>query len=287
MKKILLFFLLTAALSFAQSESIKLSGSLLNDTKFALSELSDSNSSYKLNISHNYKKPFLAGIMSFALPGAGQIYTENYLKAGIFAGIEIGAIVLAVIYNNKGDDQTDFFENYADQNWSVDRYARWTVANLATLNLELDANDYRVFNNDGNIVWSELNRLENAIGGYYSHKLAPLGDQQYYEMIGKYPQFNVGWVEFGDDVNKSFQYGDKLVDQFGYYSKERGKANDFYNVSKWAVIAVVSNHVISAFDAAWSASKYNKKLNFNISIEEETIGYYKDYYPQLNISYIF
>ena len=289
MKKAILLFLITATLGFAQSEEINLSGSLLNDTQFILSELSDSNSSFKLNISHDYKKPFLAGIMSFALPGAGQIYTENYLKAGIYAGLEIGAIVLAVVYNNKGDDQTDFFENYANQNWSVERYARWTVANISTLNPSLTEgiDEFKIFNNEGNVVWSELNRLEDAIGGYYSHKLAPLGDQQYYEMIGKYPQFNVGWIEFGDDVNKPFSYETEVVEQFKYYSKERGKANDFYNVSKWAVIAVVSNHVISAFDAAWSASKYNKKLNFNISIEEETIGYYKDYYPQLNISYKF
>jgi len=289
MKKIFILILFVSGLNLAQNSNTNLSGSLLNDTRFVLSELSDSNSSYKLNISQNYKTPFLAGMMSFVLPGAGQIYTENYLKAGIFAGLEVGAVILAVIYNNKGDDQTEFFENYANQNWSVERYARWTVANISTLNLNLvdDIDSYEIFNGEGNIVWSELNRLEDAIGGYYSHKLAPLGDQQYYEMIGKYPQFNVGWNEFGDDVNKPFSYETEVVEQFKYYSNERGKANDFYNVSKWAVIAVVSNHVISALDAAWSASKYNKKLNFNISIEEETIGLYKDYYPQFNISYKF
>jgi len=53
------------------------------------------------------------------------------------------------------------------------------------------------------------------------------------------------------------------------------------------VITVVSNHFISALDAAWSASRYNKKLNINISVEEESIGFNKDYYPQLNLSYKF
>jgi len=72
-----------------------------------------------------------------------------------------------------------------------------------------------------------------------------------------------------------------------WYLNERGKANDYYNISKWAVIAVVSNHFISAIDAAWSASKFNKKLNINVSVKEENIGYNKEYYPQINLSYNF
>ena len=107
-------------------------------------------------------------------------------------------------------------------------------------------------------------------------------------MIGKYSQFNVGWEDFGDENTPYDWYsGDPVVEQFNYYSEQRGKANDYYNISKWAVIAVVSNHIISAIDAAWSASRFNKRLNLNISIEKENIGFYKDYYPQLNISYNF
>ena len=78
-----------------------------------------------------------------------------------------------------------------------------------------------------------------------------------------------------------------LVEQFEYYSKERGKANDFYTVSKWAIIAVVSNHFISAIDAAWSANRFNKKLNLSVTIQEENLLFYKDFYPQLNISFNF
>lgn len=287
MKNLFFVFLVSSSLAFSQQNISVLSGSLINDTQFLLSAISDSNKSYNLKMNSGKKKPLLAGIMSFGVPGAGQIYSENYLKAGIFAAVEAGAIVLAVIYDNKGDDQTKFFENYANNNWSAERYARWTINNLSQLNVNLDPSSYNIFDNNGKVIWSELNKLENDIGGYYSHRLAPLGDQQYYEMIGKYSQFNVGWAEFGDE-NTPYVWGvDPLVDQFKYYSKERGKANDFYTVSKWAVIAVVSNHFISALDAAWSANKYNKKLNISLSIEEETIGFYRDYYPQLNLSYKF
>ncbi len=306
MKKIFLILLFGSTFVFSQNGNTLLSGSLINDTQFALEAIQSADTSYKLSITHNKKKPFLAGLMSFAVPGAGQIYTEDYLKAGIYAAIEVGAVILAVSYDNKGDDQTEFYEDYANENWSAARYAQWSLENANRLielyndqknasreTLSIDVIDYYENNlfydadERTQVNWSVLNRLEEDISWYYSHKLAPFGDQQYYEMIGKYSQFNVGWIDFVDDVNKPYSFGVPVVEQFKWYSKERGKANDYYNIAKWAVIAVVSNHFISAIDAAWSASKFNKKLNFNISLESENIGFYKDYYPQLNLSYNF
>lgn len=284
-KTIFLSIIFCSAIIAQKKPTSNFSGSLKNDFNFAQNILTDSNS-ININFESNKKKPFLAGVLSFAIPGAGEFYTENYLKAAIFLGVEVGALVTSIIYNNKGDDQTVFFENYANQHWSAERYARWTQHNLPKLNADLNPNDYTLFYNNGKLNWNELNRMESDIGWYYSHRLAPFGDQQYYEMIGKYSQFNVGWDTFGDE-NTEYIYGDALVEQFHWYSKERGKANDFYTVAKWAVIAVVSNHFISAFDAAWSASKYNKRLKLQVSVEEQNIGYYKEYYPQLNFSYNF
>ncbi len=286
-KNIFVVFMILYSISFGQEmpNSI-LTGSLKNDTYFAFNELADSNSNYNIDISLKKKTPILAGLLSFVLPGAGEIYTENYIKAGIFAAIEVGAVILAVKYNSKGDDQTDFYEAYANEHWSAQQYVNWTLNHLTFLNPNLNPSDYNVFDDKGNIVWSELNRMEGDVGGYFSHRLAPYGDQQYYEMIGKYSQFVVGWDTFGDE-NTDYVYGDELPDQFHWYSKQRGKANDFYTVAKWAVIAVVSNHFISALDAAWSASRYNKKLRFDVSIEQQNIGFYKEYYPQINFSYNF
>ncbi len=79
----------------------------------------------------NKKSPMLAGILSLLIPGAGEIYSEEYLKAGIFVALEAAVITTAVIYDNKGDDKTTEFQNYADDytnpdhNWSVVRYAEW------------------------------------------------------------------------------------------------------------------------------------------------------------------
>ena len=281
-KNIFISILFFSLVIFAQEkESNYLTGSLKNDSYFVLNDLSNSSENDEIDISTKMKKPIVAGLLSFAIPGAGEVYTENYLKAGIFAAVEVAAIIVAVAYDNKGDDQTELFENYANTNWSAEKYAKWTQNNLATLNPELDPNSYNVFDGNGKLNWDELNRMESNIGGYYSHRLDPFGTQQYYEMIGKYSQFNVGWDEFGDE-NAEYTYGDPLVEQFLYYTGEFGEADRLYNVAKWAVIAVVSNHFFSALDAAWSASRYNKNIKVDVSINKENFGFVTDYYPQLN-----
>jgi hypothetical protein len=93
-------------------------------------------------------------------------------------------------------------------------------------------------------------------GRYYSHTLPPHGDQQYYELIGKYGQFNPGW----DDANYNpgeYNYLDPVTEHFSYYSVERGKANDYYNTATtWVTVAII-NHVVSAVHAGFAAGWYN------------------------------
>jgi hypothetical protein len=296
MVKTILLLLFSFSVLFSQKSGNKyLSGSLKSDSHFVLNNADEKPDGFNPDIFNQKKKiPILAGSYSFLLPGAGQIYNDDYVLAGVFLGIEAAAIALTIIYDNKGDEQTEIFENYANQHWSSVRYAKWTLSHLEKLNPEIYNDQARVdyynqnlFNGD-KVNWEVLNELENEVsrspgGQYYSHRLAPYGDQQYYEMIGKYTQFNVGWEDFGDE-NNDFTFGvDPVVEQFHYYSKQRGKANDYYNGAKWAVITIVTNHFISALEAAWGASRYNKKLQMNVSVQKETLGFYTDYYPNVNI----
>ncbi len=300
MIKKFLFLLISLNVAFAQKPVQNyLTGSLKNDSHYIYENINEQPEKFNSDIfNHKRKIPILAGSYSFLLPGAGQIYNEDYLLAGVFLGVEAAAVALTIIYDKKGDDQTEFFENYANQHWSSVRYAKWTLNNLEKLNPDIYNNQERVNYYNQNLIvndkvnWDVLNELENEVsrspgGQYYSHRLAPLGDQQYYEMIGKYTQFNVGWDEFGDE-NTDFTFGvDSVIPQFKYYSKQRGKANDYYNGAKWAVITIVTNHFISALEAAWGASRYNKKFKMNVSVKKETIGFYTEYYPKLNIKFNF
>ena len=243
MKKIfLILFIVSGFMNAQEIAKPKLSGMLFADSKISFDKIhSDKLDSVDAN-GPAKKSPFLAAAMSAVVPGAGEVYNGDYLKAAIFVAVEATAITFGLIYNKKGDDQTTFFQNFAEQHWSVKRYALWTITNAKSINSDVDPSTYNVFKSDGNVDWGELNRLESDLGSYYSHRLAYHGEQQYFEMIGKYPQFNPGWDDFGDE-NTPYVYGDPLTAKFLYYSKERGKANDFYNVASKAVIVIVTNNI--------------------------------------------
>ena len=280
-----------------------MSGSLAIDSKIAFDKSEKIIQISPDNINEKKKSIWLAVGLSALLPGAGEFYSESYIKSAAFIAVEAAAITLGLIYNKKGNDQTILFQNYADDvknGWSVYRYANWTLTNANKLNPSLNLNDFigKVIKPDGTVDLAELKKLESAVsfsstlpkipGSYYSHNLPPLGSQQYYELIGKYQQFNVGWAQFGNDPNKSFTYGvDPLVPQFTEYTAMFAQADVFYNVASKAVIVVFLNHFISALDAAWTANSYNKNLVLNASMERRDYGYITVYYPRLNLQYRF
>jgi hypothetical protein len=284
MKKIVSILLLLSVISFSQE---KLTATINQDIHLVFGETYMQTEN---NLKAQKRSVAKAALLSAILPGAGQFYNEDYWKTAIFVAVEITAITVAYVYDKKGDDQTDFYHNFADEHWSVARYAEWTYAHLNELNPNLDPTNYSgLFNNDGSVNWDVLNRMEEDIGGYYSHQLYPYGDQQYYEMIGKYTQFNVGWDDFCTRpvVECDYHYGDPVTPHFKYYSEQRGLANDYYNIARWGVITIVTNHIISAAEAAFSANKYNRSLHVRMEVGKTNIGYVTEYFPKLNVSYRF
>lgn len=294
MKRLLSLFLFP--LLFLNAQELKqnkaqLSGVLALDSKIVDVSVQASQIKSPLDETVAKKKPLVAAALSLLLPGAGEFYSESYIKSAVFLAAEAAAITVGLVYDKKGNDQTTFFQNYADQHWSAARYAKWVSnpANTKNINAAVDPTKYNVFYTSGKVNWSELNRLESDLGSYFSHRLPYYGEQQYFELIGKYPQFNVGWDDFGDE-NTPFEYKadrSNLTNNFKYYSVERGKANDFYNIASKAVIVVVANHLISAIDAAWSAHSYNKSIELHTSIEKFQNGFTSYYYPELHLQYRF
>lgn len=286
--KILICSILFLTVSFSQSgdEQLLLTGNLANDSKVIQNNYTE-NRAVEYNFQTNERKsPFLGGIMSLVVPGAGEIYAGEYWKAGIFIAIEVAAITTAIIYDKKGDDKTVEFESFANQNWDIKRYADWTLDNLQVLNPSLNASDYRnlIINpSDGTVNWAELNKLEKAIGNGYSHSLAPFADQQYYEMIGKYPQFSHGWKD-SNPLDTDYHI---LSPNFKSYSTMRGKANDLYNVASTAVIGIYVNHFLSALDAAWSVANYNSELAMKMRVEQINLTGRIELVPTINFSLSF
>ncbi len=221
------------------------------------------------------KSGLAAAAYSILLPGAGEFYAGNNLKAGSFLGAEVGLWILYAAYTSKGDNQTNFFQDYADQHWSAWKYAQWIELYGSQLNSDVTDNSglaNKPFNPNlppwTQVDWAKINKVEAEIGlktgTFFSHQLPMRPEQQYYELIGKYPQFNPGW----DDANvDASNFHTALTQRFLDYSAMRGKANDFYNIASTAAKLVVLNHVLSALDAAWTASQYNKSVKLEAHVK--------------------
>ncbi|MGE5364613.1 MAG: hypothetical protein ACM3SM_10810 [Bacteroidota bacterium] len=293
-----IFFIIAVSLLFSSlaaaqqansenaSEESKMifSGNLTADTKIAQDAImSDEVASQKLQISR--KSPVLAGLMSLAVPGAGEIYSGSYWKALAFIAVEAAAITANIYYNKKGDDATKEFQAFAEEHWSARRYAEWinkfsTDLNVTTPAIDLEKVDRHDF--------AEIRRaedqvvLKSASGDlHFSHKLPDYQSQQYYELIGKYHQYNHGW---DDSDPNTVEWVNNLSERFHKYADMHIKPDDtYYKYASQAVTVLVLNHIISAVDAIWTASRYNKRVQVDMSMKTEDMLGMLEFYPQMNI----
>jgi hypothetical protein len=199
------------------------------------------------------KSPVLAAVLSGVVPGAGEYYSHSYLKSGAFFAAEVVSWILYSSYDRRGDRATGEFQTYADGGWSVVKYATFAQ----TLTPAGETYNWKIPGREDQppweqVNWTELNRMERAIGGFFSHTLPMRGDQQYYELIGKYPQYNPGWDDGEGPISET-----NISPHFRSYSLMRGYANNLYSKASTALLVAVVNHVLSAADAAWSATRYN------------------------------
>jgi hypothetical protein len=276
--KILIITLMSNLLLFAQTSAFK-TESLTGNLKFDSKQLLSLNKSEKMPgiiVSTDKKNPMIAGLLSLVLPGAGEFYTGEYLKAAIFLGLEVAIVTTALTYDKKGDDQTDVFEGFADQNWSVVKYAEWLNRFEAA---SIPINPNQSLPPWERVNWDSLNSYEKK----FSHKLPKHGDQQYYELIGKYPQYSPGWNAF--DPNEPDYH--VLPSIFLEYSKMRGEANDHYAVASTAVKIMYINHFLSLIDAVWSAISFNNDLAISVKVDRNYYAFKEEYYPTLYVKYNF
>ncbi len=69
-----------------------------------------------------FKSPGKALIYSAILPGMGQAYTKNWLRALAFTAIDGFAVATWLTNNNKAEDKKKEYVRYAGEHWS---FARW------------------------------------------------------------------------------------------------------------------------------------------------------------------
>jgi hypothetical protein len=227
--------------------------------------------------------PLRAALYSAAIPGAGQLYAGNYGEAAGFAALEVVAVVLTVRFYAMGDGRENAFQKYADGyepgigGWSVVKYAQWMYreyhtyvpASVLAHDPVTNASASRPW--DG-VDWNYLHEWEQAIASLaspypnnFTHLLPVRPDQQYYELIGKYPQYAGGW---DDGFGYTYQ---QVIDNvtsphFLHYRDMRGEANHFYrNGAAWSAI-IIGNHLLSALEAAWNAAHVNHRIRLETRV---------------------
>ena len=224
------------------------------------------------------RSAWLAGALSLVVPGAGEVYDGSYVKGAAFFALEVTSWLVAYTYTQKGNHQTDVFQDYANEHYSAIRYALWLKAHVSQINPDVKWTDYRVFFSDADTTggppfheldWAQLNQMESAIGDGFTHQMPAYSEQQYYELIGKYNQFSRGWDDTPSDPAQITLPIISTSKRFYEYADMRAQANHCYDVaSAWVAVAVL-NHIASAVDAAWSAVRHNKALHLSVNAHME------------------
>jgi hypothetical protein len=216
-----------------------------------------------LNI--NYRSPNRAFLYSMMVPGAGQFYNDSKIKAGLFLGIEIASWTDWLVNHNQGQKKTTAYNNFADQYWSATEYTNWLIET------------YGVTSDTAEFVNEKGERTR------FTHHLPTTKTQQYYEMIGKYDQFRYGW----DDTD--YRLGKDTSPLRRVYLNDRATANDYFTKAKLGAIVAIANHLLSAFDAALSAKRYNKKQDTfsEFTIRARMVRYEGQQMPKLTLTYKF
>lgn len=227
------------------------------------------------------KSPVLGALFSGIIPGTGEFYAKSFVKAAIFFGIEAGLWTAYSIYESNGNQQTEDYQSYANQNWDVYKYATWLKEQnfSGSDGIDLSTDKYQL-RKQVNIVEAQN----------FSHQLPPYGAQQYYELIGKYQNFVAGWADADLNVMNRNNYITYKTNMFVDYSYDRQEANDYYNKSSTTLSLIILNHVLSSADAAWSVSMFNKDLKVKTGIHFENQYSYdlqKKLVPVANINVTF
>ena len=112
-------------LNFEHQKNLELQNKIIyNENRFSLKD-SLEKITQEVKENPNKKSTFIGGVLSGLLPGAGQFYAKTYIKSAAFLAAEVGLWVAYAVFQKKGNDQTDYFQNYANQNWNMRKYGQW------------------------------------------------------------------------------------------------------------------------------------------------------------------
>lgn len=200
------------------------------------------------------RSPFKAFVLSLVVPGLGQVYNGNKLRAVAFFGAEVTAWSLNRKWDSDGENQREAFRAFSRDHWSRLRYEDNYLQNV-----------YGIANDLADMTF-------NGFQGELSHRLDSTETQQFFELQGKYDQYAWGW----DDAVLNGQTIDSI--QFDAtnailgasstpfsarrfeYEGMRNDANNSFEKANKMVAAAMINHLFSSFEAYFTAKAFNRGL---------------------------
>lgn len=236
----------------------------------------------------------LAFVLSAAIPGTGQIYNKQWIKSGIFLGLEGFVIGTQISYNRTGTRLENELEVRANQLFSAVKYAEWLNSYTGNKGARITITEAaRKINFANSANWSatekaEVRTLFDAIraaeeksvhlktDAAFSHKLPYFGEQQYYELMGKYFQYAPGWSDYnGANDPEAEDASGKKINASPYFLKhatDQAEAQSYLRKASRLSTALIFNHVLAAFDAALSAKLHNNRLQTGLAIGTDADG---------------
>ena len=201
------------------------------------------------------KSPFKAFVFSLAVPGAGEYYTGHKYKAVGFFTADALFWTGYFIYRGKGKSTEDDYKAYANEHYSWRDFMDW---------------------------WQTLPPETQNI---YSHRMpfdftnyVPIFNHEYFENIGKYDQFQVGWPGginhpyLPNSPDTTYHESWMPVERQTYLDM-RKKSNDYFARATTMMMVSIANHIVSAFDAAIGAKRFNRgSKQYSMKVDAKEIN---------------
>ncbi|MFA7330661.1 MAG: hypothetical protein WC326_06245 [Candidatus Delongbacteria bacterium] len=231
-------------------------------------------------------------LQALLLPGFDQAQHGQWLKGALFLVVETGVLLGADALNRRGDELDGQFKDFANEHWSYERFVTYRqhpgefagggdAENEGWLDRNLSEEDWLGVDTQAELdaLFGDAAGNDEFVpgGGQGSHGLPghyvdgySVGDadswehflvsrtQQFYEMIGKYAQFQRGWDGFGSGSDWELA-SDLLVarDSWGvhkfcaqteHYMAMRTESNDKLIAADRLMGVLLANHVASFLD---------------------------------------
>ena len=202
------------------------------------------------------KNTRLAFFYSMLIPGAGEFYAGSKMKPLLFLGLEASLWSGYFVYHGKGNDKEDEFKAYGDLHYNRDLYDTW---------------------------WNSLDSTEQ---NQFSHRLPDEKNHEYYENVGKYDQFSVGWEDAGVSPEEFDPRNPPPSAYRNTYLDTRDESNRMFSRARTFTVCVLANHVLSGFDAALTARSYNKRQErfAGLHLKMKMREYQNESIPQLTLT---